>query len=255
MSAVAAPRPVLVTRPAGRGETLFTELERRGIEVVHQPLIRLVAEHGEELDAALARLRDGAYTHLVVTSRTAAEVLAGALVPPGTAVHAVGKGTAEELRRGGIPVSHVAAGSGAELVEETPPALAGASVLFPASAAASRTVPEGLRARGYRVHEVTAYRPVPVEPPAAVAVGLATGRFGALALTSPMIARRAAALGVHASTPIVTIGDPTSAAVRTKGLAVALQAHEPTDTALAQAVQQVLQSPPPPPIRPPQEPR
>ena len=197
MSAVAAPRPVLVTRPAGRGETLFTELERRGIEVVHQPLIRLVAEHGEELDAALARLRDGAYTHLVVTSRTAAEVLAGALVPPGTAVHAVGKGTAEELRRGGIPVSHVAAGSGAELVEEMPPALAGASVLFPASAAASRTVPEGLRARGYRVHEVTAYRPVPVEPPAAVAVGLATGRFGALALTSPMIARRAAALGVQ----------------------------------------------------------
>ena len=102
MSAVAAPRPVLVTRPAGRGETLFTELERRGIEVVHQPLIRLVAEHGEELDAALARLRDGAYTHLVVTSRTAAEVLAGALVPPGTAVQAVGKGTAEELRRDNV---------------------------------------------------------------------------------------------------------------------------------------------------------
>src|SRR5699024_12575214 len=66
------------------------------------------------------------------------------------------------------------------------------------SSAASRTVPEGLRAKGYQVREITAYRPEPVDPPAEVRAGLAAGRFGALVLTSPMIARRAAALGVHA---------------------------------------------------------
>ena len=242
MSSVAAPRPVLVTRPAGRGGTLRTQLEQRGIEVVHQPLIRLVPALGAELDAALRHLADGTYSLLVVTSRTAAEALVGAVVPSRTAIIAVGEGTAEELRTAGHPVAHIAAGSGAALVEEMPPAEDGAIVLFPASAAASRTVPEGLRAKGYRVHEVTAYRPLPVEPPAAVTVGLATGAYGALALTSPMIARRAAALGIHGSTPIVTIGDPTSAAVREAGLVVARQAQEPTDPALAVAVQQVLEA-------------
>lgn len=242
MSTPAAPRPVLVTRPAGRGGTLIAQLEQRGIEVVHQPLIRLMPALGAELETALRRLADGSYSHLVVTSRTGAEALVGAVVPARTSVVAVGEGTAEELRSSGHPVAHIAAGSGAALVEEMPPAKDGATVLLPSSAAASRTVPEGLRAKGYRVHEVTAYRPLPVEPPAAVAVGLATGAYGALALTSPMIARRAAALGIHESTPIVTIGGPTSAAVREAGLAVGLQAPEPTDSALALAVQQVLEA-------------
>ena len=250
MSSAASPRPVLVTRPAGRGGALLSELDQRGIEVVHQPLIRLVPAHGDELDAGLGLLADGAYTHLVVTSRTAAEALAEAVVPAGTAVIAVGEGTARQLRASGHPVSYVAAGSGAALVEEMPSVDGEAAVLFPASAAASRTVPAGLRAKGYRVHEVTAYRPVPVEPPAAIAVALATGAYGAIALTSPMIARRAVALGIHASTPIVTIGEPTSSAVREAGLVVARQAEETTDAALARAVQQVLAAAPPAPARP-----
>lgn len=240
MSSLDAPRPVLVARPAGRGATLLARLRERGIPAEHQPLIRLEHATAEELAVPRERLAGGAYSHLVVTSRTAAEALGAVVVPPGTEVIAVGAGTAAALDTFGITATMVADGSGAALVAQMPPAPAEATVLFPASAAASPTVPEGLRAMGYRVHQVTAYRPQRLEPPAPVAVALATGRYGAIVLTSPMIARHAAALGVHPSTPIVSIGDPTSAAVLAAGLPLARQAEQPTDEALAAAVQQVL---------------
>lgn len=240
MSPLDAPRPVLVARPAGRGATLLARLRERGIPAEHQPLIRLEHVTDEELTAARERLTAGAYSQLVITSRTAAEALGAVVVPPSTAVIAVGAGTAATLKTLGITATMVAGGSGAALVAEMPPAPAEAMVLFPASAAASPTVPEGLRAKGYRVHQVTAYRPQRLEPPAPVAVALATGRYGAIVLTSPMIARHAAALGVHPSTAIVSIGDPTSAAMRAAGLPLARQAEQPTDEALAAAVQLVL---------------
>lgn len=241
----AAPRPVLVTRPAGRGEELCTRLREAGIEAVQHPLIRLVPASAEELAAARGHLLSGACTHLVVTSRTAAEALGPLEVPDGVEVVAVGGGTAESLRELGITPGLVAGGSGAALVEAMPPAPEGASVLFPTSSAAARTVPDGLRAKGYRVREVAVYRPVPVEPPPAVAVGMVTGAYGALVLTSSMIAGRAAAHGVHESTPIITLGAPTSAAVRAAGLTVAREAAEPTTDALVRAVAEVLDAPPP----------
>lgn len=238
-----APRPVLVTRPAGRGASLLHLLEAQSVPAEHTPLVRLVPAEGEELAAARDRLADGAHTHLVVTSRTAAEALGAVAVPEGTVVVAVGGGTAEALGAVGIPATLVAGGSGEALVAQMPEADEGACVLFPASSAASRTVPEGLRAKGYRVHEVTAYRPERLEPPPAVAVALATGGYSALVLTSPMIARQAAAVGVHPSIPIITIGPPTSAAVRAAGLTPAREADETTDEALAAAVCEVLALP------------
>ena len=236
-------RPVLVTRPAGRGERLVHLLEEAGLVAEHVPLTRLVPSGGRELEAARSELAAGGFTHLVVTSRTAAERLGAARpgapavhVPAGTEVIAVGEGTAVALARIGVRATQVAEGSGGALVAAMPPAAPGARVLFPASAAASRTVPEGLRATGYEVQEVEAYRPAPLEAPPEVSAGLPSGRYAALVLTSPMIARRAAELGVHPSTAIVTIGEPTSAAVRAAGLAPARQAAEPSDEALLAAV-------------------
>ncbi|WP_157773365.1 uroporphyrinogen-III synthase [Brachybacterium vulturis] len=240
MRAAAAPRPVLVTRPAGRGATLLDLLRAAGIEAEHHPLLELVPAADEELAAARALLTGGGCTHLVVTSRTVAELLAPVEVAPEIAVVAVGEGTAEALRAIGIRPDLVAAGSGADLVAQMPAAPAGASVLFPASSAAARTVPEGLRAKGYAVREVTAYRPAPLDPPPEVRAGLAAGGYGALVLTSSMIARRAAALGVHPGIPIVSIGRPTSRAADAAGLSVAQQAAETTDAALVAAVQEVL---------------
>ena len=242
----AAPRPVLVTRPAGRGERLVHLLAQAGLHAEHVPLTHLVPTRSAELETARAELAAGVFTHLVVTSRTAAECLAddGATpVPEGTEVVAVGEGTAAALARVGIRATRVADGSGAALVAAMPPAAPGAAVLFPASAAAARTVPEGLRDKGYRVREVEAYRPAPLEAPPAVSAGLPSGRYAAIVLTSPMIARHAAELGVHPSTAIVTIGEPTSAAARTAGLAPACQAAEPSDEALVAAVRAALDAP------------
>ena len=242
----AAPRPVLVTRPAGRGEHLVHLLAQAGLHAEHVPLTHLVPTRSAELETARAELAVGVFTHLVVTSRTAAECLAdgGATpVPEGTEVVAVGEGTAAALARVGIRATRVADGSGAALVAAMPPAAPGAAVLFPASAAAARTVPEGLRDKGYRVLEVEAYRPAPLEAPPAVSAGLPSGRYAAIVLTSPMIARHAAELGVHPSTAIVTIGEPTSAAARTAGLAPACQAAEPSDEALVAAVRAALDAP------------
>lgn len=238
-----ARRPVLVTRPEGRGERLVLLLEAEGLAAEHAPLTRLVPLRGEGLDAAFAQLTAGAFTHLVVTSRTAAECLGGVRVPPGTEVVAVGEGTAAALAAAGIPTSRVTGGSGADLVASTAPAAEGERVLFPASAAAARTVPDGLRALGYRVQEVEAYRPEPVDPALAVSVGLASGRYGAIVLTSPMIARRAADLGVHRSTAVITIGEPTSAAASAAGLTPVRQAAAPTDEALVAAVREALAAP------------
>lgn len=233
-------RPVLVARPAGRGASLLQLLGAAGIAAVHEPLVHLAPATSEELTAARERLAAGGYTHLVVTSRTAAECLGAVTVPAGTVVVAVGGGTAQSLAQQGIASTLVADGSGAALVDQMPAADEGATVLFPASSAASRTVPEGLRAKGYRVHEVTAYKPRRLDPPPAVAVGMATGAYGALVLTSPMIARQAAAVGVHPSTAVVTIGEPTSRAVHQAGLPLAAQAASPTDEALVAAVREVL---------------
>ncbi|WP_226985937.1 uroporphyrinogen-III synthase [Brachybacterium sp. FME24] len=237
-------RPVLVTRPAERGDALMSRLEELGIPVEHRPQIRLVPETGGELASALESLAAGAFTHLVVTSRSAVDAMGPVAVPPATQIVAVGEGTAAALAAAGIPADLVAAGSGAAVVEAMPDADRGASVLFPASAAASATVPEGLAAKGYRVHRVTAYRPELLELPAATIRTLTGGGYAAIVLTSPMIARAAAGIGVHESTAVVTIGAPTSDAARGAGMRVAVQAEEPTDEALARAVQAALASPP-----------
>ncbi|MGO2312128.1 MAG: uroporphyrinogen-III synthase [Brachybacterium tyrofermentans] len=264
-------RPVLVTRPAGRGDGLVTLLAQHGVVVEHRPLTRLLPVRGPEVDLARERLAAGQYSHLVLTSRTAVEAFclaespsadsagstgstgstgspgAPALpaslgVPPHTQVVAVGEGTAAALAAIGIRADVVAAGSGAALVEAMPVASSAPTsrVLFPASGAASPTVPEGLRSKGYRVDQVTVYRPEPVDLPEASAQALRTGGYSAMVLTSPMIARRAAAIGIHPSTAILTIGDPTSEAVREAGLRVTLQAEEPTDAALAAVVVRAL---------------
>ena len=286
-----ARRPILVARPTGRGESLSGLLAADGFVAEHRPFIELVlvgqerpsgtdhpagadhADHAEppcDLTALLSDLSDlaaGAFTHLVVTSRTTVDALLAAtpttparlpatapasvpapapapapalIVPSATRVIAVGEGTASALAEAGVPAHTVAGGSGAALVEEMDPPGAQSLVWFPASAAASPTVREGLEAKGYRVRQTIAYRPRTLAQPAEVNGGLPTGRYGALVLTSPMIARVAAQIGVHPSTPVVSIGDPTSEGARAAGLTVTAQAESTDDEALARAVRQVV---------------
>lgn len=111
-------------------------------------------------------------------------------------------------------------------------------------------MPVGLEAAGYTVRLVEAYRPRPVDLPPRVARDLSRGAYAAIVLTSPMIARGAAAHGMAASTAVVTIGGPTTAAAEAAGLTVAARAAAPDDAHLVDALLEVLGLPPAPPASP-----
>ena len=247
-------RPALIPRPAGRGDAIIEQLHAWGYEAEQHPFLEMRLERDSDMRRAAAALVAGEHTHLVLTSRTAVEALAqfGALdLPEATTVVAVGPGTAAELASHGVEADVVAGGSGDAVVEALPEASGETSVLFPASAAAAPTVREGLTAKGYVVHQVTAYRPRPVRVPAEVLARLEAGGYGALLLTSPMIAQIAAGYRIHLSTPLLSIGTPTTQAARRAGLVVHAQSDSPTDEALAYGLRTLLDAPPPPVPAPP----
>lgn len=242
---------VLLPRPAGTGDALIEHLRDLGCAPDHHPFLELVPEHDTDLREAVADLAAGAFSWLVLTSPAALDALdhddgsetaegVRLSVPAGTRVAVVGTGTAETARERGIEPDLVAQGSGRALIEEMPAARDGESVLFPASSAASATVPDGLRALGYAVRQEIAYRPVATSVDPAVVRALATGGYAAIVLTSSMIARLASALPIHLSTQVVTIGAPTTAAAREAGLRVDVEAQAPTSEALAAAVARAL---------------
>lgn len=264
---------VLLPRPAGRAGGLALLLEEAGLQVEHHPFVELHLHDDPPLREAVRGLGAGEFDHLVLTSPRAVEALQAAdmlravdqhgagqapesagsrlQIPDTTIVTVVGEGTASALRAVDREPDRTASGSGAALVAEFPEAVVatgapvdaaatGTRVLFPASAAAAPTVPEGLAAKGYRVTQVQAYSPHRADLAPRVQTDLSTGEYAAVVLTSSMIARIAAEVGVHASTRVVTIGDPTTAAARDAGLTVHAQAAAPTDQALADAVLHAL---------------
>lgn len=239
---------VLLPRPAGRGGDLVALLQEAGVMVEHHPFVKLRLHEDAPLCDAARDLAAGEFEHLVLTSPRAVDALlaggGGLVIPPAVTVTVVGEGTASALRSAGRQPDRIANGSGAALVGEFPAAASpGTRVLFPSSAAAAPTVPEGLAAKGYQVAQVVAYSPHPADLDPQVTGSLRTGGYAAVVLTSSMIARIAAQIGVHPSTRVVTIGDPTTAQARTAGLTVHRQADAPTDQALADAVLAVLADP------------
>lgn len=193
-------------------------------------------------------------------------------VPASTEIVAVGGATTRILHEAGLEVGMVAEGSGAALVEalrhrrsertrrvadETgrlthadtdpsdtadpaPRALPAPRVLLPASSAAAPTVREGLERAGMQVDQVDAYHPRLADLPEQVERDLSAGGFDAIVLTSSMIARRAAELGVHPSTAVVVIGRPTKEAAEQVGLRVDARAEHPDAPSLARAVHLAL---------------
>lgn len=241
-------RPALITRPAGRGAQIIERLRGWGYEAEHHPFVDLRLEKDADMAEAVAGLAAGEHTHLVVTSRTAVEALAqfpDFRIPEGTTVVAVGPGTADELAARGVEADVVAGGSGAAVVDILPAASGSTSVLFPASAAAAPTIREGLAAKGYTVHQRVAYRPRPARIPDEVLTALRTGGYGAMLLSSPLIARIAATHLIHRSTPLLSIGRPTTIAARQAGLTVHVESDTPTDEAMAMALRSILDAPAP----------
>jgi uroporphyrinogen-III synthase len=148
---------VVLTRAHGDNVDLAQRFARAGARTIELPCVGVepLADR-RVLDAALARLRSDDW--LVVTSRYGADaVTAGAPVRAGIA--AIGPSTAARLRERGTGPEFVPSAARGEVLARELPRRVG-EVLLARSDRALADLPRGLRARGFRVREVVAYRTI-----------------------------------------------------------------------------------------------
>ncbi|WP_161784033.1 uroporphyrinogen-III synthase [Cellulomonas carbonis] len=230
-----AGRRVLVPHGGDWGRRVAALLAEHGAEAVVVPLIEFSPpDDVRPLDDAMRRLAGGAYDWLVVTSGTTVTALAGRVRAPaglvdvlgGAHVAAVGPGTARVLERHRVTPDLVPAGerSARGLVAEFPaPAGPASRVLVPHSDLAEPTVVDGLRAAGWRVDDVVAYRTVAgPQPGAELRAAVRDGDVDTVLLSSASTVTNLVELvGVPpASTVVCCIGPRTEAAARAHGLEV-----------------------------------
>lgn len=227
-------RRVVVTRPAHQAGSLSGKLAAAGASVVEMPTIAIAdpADGGESLHAAAARA--GSYNWVVFTSANAVDrfvpLLRDGRDLAGARLAAIGPGTAAALADHRLVADLVPERFVAEaLLEAIPdPPGPGAGVLVPAAAGARPVLADGLRARGWRVDVVEAYRTEPVVP--APGVLAAAAAADAVVFTSASsVEGYVAAAGAAAVPPVVVcIGPVTAEAARAAGLAVTAVADEST---------------------------
>jgi uroporphyrinogen III methyltransferase/synthase len=241
-----AGRTVVVTRATEQAGELSRLLRDLGAEVIEMPTIAIAdpADGGAALRAAACDL--GRYDWVVLTSVNGAERLAAARPEgeepwpqPGPGVAVVGPGTAVACRRLDIPVALVPDRFVAEGLLEVFPAGNGAVLL--AQAEAPRPVlTEGLRAKGWTVDSVIAYRTVP----ASIAPDLAEqcARADAVTFTSGTTVEHFVAGPGHQALPavVVCIGPVTAEAAEARGIRIAAVADPHTLAGLATAVVDAL---------------
>ena len=194
---------VIVTRPRAQAGELAAAVRRLGHEPVPCPLIEIEPIGDEAVDLT-------GYDWVVVTSANGARELLRRADGEWPQVAAIGPGTAEVLRAGGIEPMLVPAMSTQEGLLDELPRPAG-RVLFAAAAGARRLLADELGA-----DVLPLYRTVqlaPPEPPSGDIVVLA----------SASAARAWARLGFDV--PAVSIGPQTTAAAESAGVRVVAEAR------------------------------
>jgi uroporphyrinogen III methyltransferase/synthase len=224
-------RSVIVTRAREQASRLVSLLQHAGADVVEVPVIAFAPpdDDGAALRDALAHT--DRYRWIVVTSANGVDAIAAASPESlGAApVAVVGPATADALRRHGVeptlvPERFVAEG----LLEAFPPAEPGGRVLVAQADLARRVLVDELRARGWAVDAVSAYRtvPAPVDDVARAAVAAAH----AVTFTSAStVDNFVAAVGRDAvPSVVVSIGPITTAAAHALGIEVTAEADPHT---------------------------
>ena len=152
---------------------------------------------------------------------------------------AIGPGTAAAVGRFGVVADLVPDRYVAESVAEAFP-LGSGSVLLPRAAVARDVLPESLRAKGWRVDVVEAYRTELAEVPAPTRAEAA--KADAITFTSSStVTNFLAVAGLDAVPPVVAcIGPVTAETARDAGLHVDVMAGEHTIDGLVQALVSVL---------------
>lgn len=232
-------RTVVVTRSAEQASGLASLLEALGAATVRLPVLRVAdaSDGGAALRAAARRVHE--YEWVVFTSANTVERFAPLLdAPPGPGrprIAAVGPGTAKALSGAGLGADLVPERFVAESLLEAFPAPSGRRrVLLPRAASARDVLPDGLRAAGWEVEVVEAYRTERAQPPSEALA--ATAGADAVAFTSASSVRNY--LDVAGAVPpvVACIGPVTAAAAEERGLSVDVVPADHTMRGLAEAL-------------------
>jgi uroporphyrinogen III methyltransferase/synthase len=232
---------VVVTRTRAQSSQLSAALRAHGAAPVEVPVI----EVGEPEDggAALrgAAARSASYDWIVLTSPNSAQRFADCLRDArdlGTArVAVIGPGTAEALARSHItadlmPERFVAEG----LLEALTAGAAPGRALLPRAAVARDVLPDGLRANGWEVDIVEAYRTRPVTPTAEQRASVA-GADVVTFTSSSTVTNFVESFGLDGLPPVVAcIGPVTAATARDLGVEATIEADEHTIDGLVAAL-------------------
>ena len=243
-------RTVVVTRAADQAGPLVSRLQATGAEVIELAVIAIAgpADGGAALRHAVGALHS--YDWVVLSSPNAAARFLDTVAAAdegrigATRIAAVGPGTAEVVEGRGHVVALVPGRSiGEGLVDAfgSPPAGVG-RVLLPRAASATDVIPAGLRARGWSVDVVEAYRTVAAQPDRA-ALDASAGADAIVFTSSSTVTNYLAARARSGSAlpPIVvSIGPATTATLDAAAIAVTATADPHTLDGLVDAVLRAL---------------
>lgn len=244
-----ANRSVVITRASHQTATLADVLARRGARAVLAPAIAVVPplDGGQPLDDALLRLER--FSWVAFTSPNAVAATLARADRRGVRrrfarirVAAVGPSTAArieaELDRPAhlVPDQHDAAGLAAAFADPRPHD----ACFVPQSSQARPELVDGLRARGWDVAAVTAYRTVTPTLSDHLAADVAAADAIVFASPSAVHGHLDQTNGRMPTGQVVCIGRTTAAACVQAGLAVAAVAAQPSDAGLADAVADAL---------------
>ena len=237
-------RRILVARPAAQGLDSAEILRATGAEPVLVPLIELSPPGDDGVALAEAVRRLAGYDWLVVTSANGAKRFAAALgdreLPPTLRVAAIGPATAAALAEAGAVVSLLPERFVAESLVDAFPSPGGrhgaGRVLVVRAEVARDVVPVGLRAKGWSVDVVAAYRAHPrvlTETERAAAATCDTVIF-----TSPSVVEAFCDQPTPLPVPetVAVIGPVTASAARRRNLTVHIEATEYTIEGLVSAL-------------------
>ena len=223
-------RRVVVTRARAQASSLVEKLRALGAETIELPTIEIVGHDVTGLDPA-------SYDWVVFTSVNAVERVFASIRDArafGAAqVAAVGPGTAAALGTGGVVADLVPPSAVAEALVEAFPAGAG-RVLLPQAAAARPVLADGLRAKGWSVDVLEAYRTVPARPSDDALA--AAAKADAIAFTSSSTVTSWLALGATLPPVVACIGPVTAATAAEHGVPVTVVATEHTVDGLVEAL-------------------
>jgi uroporphyrinogen III methyltransferase/synthase len=238
-------RRVVVTRSRTQASSLVAQLADLGADVIEVPTIEIAdaADGGAALRDVVVRV--GSYDWVVFTSTNAVERFCAHLRDArafGMArVAAVGAATAEALAARNVVADLVPARFVAEALVDAFPEGDG-SVLLPQAADARPVLAEGLRAKGWRVDVVEAYRTVAGRPSEA-SLRAAADADAITFTASSTVTGYLAVAGVDAIPPVVaSIGPITTRTATEHGIAVTVEADPSTVDGLVEALLQALNS-------------